>query len=271
MRPDMNYEKYSGLAQALFEESRDAIFLLDTTAEIILDANGAAQRLTGFSLRELIGASVANMFRCNDEPGLHALPEHTRRVQHFYAQRHYWLRCFQRDGWLPVDVAMTKLVVQPHSLALVTVQNARISAAHRAWDTRQLRRLMCDYAVCLWRGQIKETGEVEFEYFTPVIKHLSGRPAKYFDKGLESWNSIIHADDRSHWQATWERIWTGVSAESEYRIIWPDGSIRWLRESVQADRHMITNTIKLCGITSNITPLRNRVDSQMPQGALVGH
>jgi len=252
----MNYEKYTGIAQALFEESRDALFLLDTQAQTILDANGAAQRLSGFSLRELMAVSVASLFQCDEQPGLCPLPPNVRRQHHRYAQRHYRLRCFGGQGWLPVDVTVTKLVVQPDSLALVTVQNARISAANRAWDTRRLRRLMGDFAVCLWRAEISPTGTIDFQYFAPVIKHLSGRPVKYFAKGLESWSNIIHPDDRPQWQSAWKRIWTGESAESEYRIIWPDTSIRWLRESVRADRDLDTNSITLCGLTSNITPFK---------------
>jgi PAS domain-containing protein len=255
----MNYEKYTGIAQALFEESRDALFLLDMRADSVLDANGAAQRLSGFALRDLTALSVASLFQCDDHPGLQPLPPNVRRVHYRYAQCRYRLRCYGGLGWMPVDVTVTKLVVQPDSLALVTVQNARIGAVNRAWDIRRLRRLMGDSAVCLWQAEIAPTGTIDFQYFVPVIKHLSGRPAKYFAKGLESWSEIVHPDDRPLWQSAWKRIWSGESAESEYRIFWPDQSIRWLRESVRAERDPHSKMIALRGLTSNITPFKSAI------------
>ena len=41
-------------ARALFEESGDALFLFDPDTETVLDVNPMAQRLTGFSRREML-------------------------------------------------------------------------------------------------------------------------------------------------------------------------------------------------------------------------
>ena len=44
----MKHDHLEGLAQALFEESGDALFLFDPDSHQLLDANSTAQRLCGF-------------------------------------------------------------------------------------------------------------------------------------------------------------------------------------------------------------------------------
>src|SRR5437868_6152110 len=50
------------LARALFEESGDALFLIDPQSDTFLDANPVAQRLSGFSRDELRTMSASYLF-----------------------------------------------------------------------------------------------------------------------------------------------------------------------------------------------------------------
>ncbi len=46
----------------------------------------------------------------------------------------------------------------------------------------------------------------------------------------ESWIDIVHPEDRQHvLEAVGQRLWTGAR-QIEYRIVWPDVSVRWIRE-----------------------------------------
>ena len=51
------------LSHALFEEAADALFLLDPSADRLLNVNPVALRLCGFSRTELLGLPVSYLFR----------------------------------------------------------------------------------------------------------------------------------------------------------------------------------------------------------------
>ncbi len=122
MQQLMNYDEFSGLAQALFEESRVALFLLDSGLERILDANAAAQRLCGFSLRHLTSLRVVQLFKSADTQGLRPLPRSARSVRRLFQRSQCQLRSYEEDTWLPADIVLTRLVVKPKALTLLKVR-----------------------------------------------------------------------------------------------------------------------------------------------------
>ena len=60
-RTEMQLQESEGRYRALFERSSDAIFLLDTGTGRYLDANLAAERISGRPLSELLGLSTADI------------------------------------------------------------------------------------------------------------------------------------------------------------------------------------------------------------------
>ena len=56
------------LAQALFEESGDALFLLDPETDRLLEVNPVALRLTGFTRSEVLQYPATYLFRYDDRP-----------------------------------------------------------------------------------------------------------------------------------------------------------------------------------------------------------
>ncbi|MFO0810237.1 MAG: PAS domain-containing protein [Gemmataceae bacterium] len=248
----MNYDGCSGLAQALFEESGDAQFLIDADAKRILDANAAAQRLSGFSLRDLLATSVAGLFQSKSGPGLTPLPPGARRLYLTFELQHVQLRSFQESLWLPVDVIVTRLVVRPQPVAMLTVRDARQQDTPPL-PSRRLRHLVTAVSDCLWSAEIANTGSALFQYLSPVVELIAGRPASYFGKDLARWRNIVHPEDRVRWDRAWERRRCGASTEEEYRIIRPDESIRWVRDSVRAGRPEGDKSVWLYGVFADVT------------------
>src|SRR5262245_63231646 len=76
----MNHDLYAGLARALFEESDEALFLIDPETGQVLDANAAAQRLCGLSLRAILDSPVHDFFRGEGGERLIDFPLTARKV-----------------------------------------------------------------------------------------------------------------------------------------------------------------------------------------------
>ena len=70
-------------------------------------------------------------------------------------------------------------------------------------------------------------------YVSPACEHIWGRPLQ--DLNTETWLAGIHPDDRSIILANHEVVFQSspdqpYNGEIEYRILRPDGEVRWLRD-----------------------------------------
>lgn len=97
-------------------------------------------------------------------------------------------------------------------------------------------------------------GEVKYRYYSPVVEKITGYPPEFFEAGLENWASTIHPEDLPRVMEALEKLSnrSETSAVEEYRIHLPDGTIRWVRDSVRATT-TDDDALRLDGIVSDIT------------------
>jgi two-component system, cell cycle sensor histidine kinase and response regulator CckA len=65
-----------------------------------------------------------------------------------------------------------------------------------------------------------------------ALAGLAGRPLRLT---LGQWREMIHVDDRPAWDTAVEGVVAQRAFQAEYRILLPDGSIRWLRSHAQTE------------------------------------
>jgi PAS domain S-box-containing protein len=252
----MNHDDYEGLARALFEESSEAQFLLDPETGKILDANAAAQRLCGLTLRAVRDTPLAELFRLTVGDLAAAFPLTVRRVQLPYAERGCLIRTFQEAG-VPVDVTITRLNVKPTPLALLWARRADVPPAPSpAPPAGRLRSLVLAVPDCLWSAKIPEHGEGRYHYLSPVVELIAGRPADYFGGELARWRGAIHPEDRPVWDDALEQRRAGKATQDEYRLAWPDGSVRWVRDHARAVHTTGARSVWLYGVYTDVTGRR---------------
>src|SRR5215831_12182025 len=124
----VDHQNCEGLALALFEETDDALILVDAKSQQILDVNAAAQRLCGISVRDLLESPVSTLFRTGQWEKLESEFRPVRRVRLPYGKYGSQLRTFTGDRWVSVDVNVTRLIVKPQSLILLTIRAVDQSA-----------------------------------------------------------------------------------------------------------------------------------------------
>ncbi|MBD2059091.1 PAS domain-containing protein [Oculatella sp. FACHB-28] len=90
-------------------------------------------------------------------------------------------------------------------------------------------------------------------YLSPAYEQIWGRPREelYADYGV--WMQTIHPDDRERIQMALDQGPTSDSQDDEYRIIRPDGSIRWVRDRCFVSRNSDGEPYQLAGVTEDIT------------------
>src|SRR4051794_36948290 len=126
----MNNSNPKDLAQALLEESGDALFLFDPDSDQLREVSRMAVELSGFHREEMLARPATYFFRFGGKGGQNRLREAAARTGFFHSQDGFFLRT-NRDGvWIPVNLTVSRLHVQPRTLALITARDVR--AQHEA-------------------------------------------------------------------------------------------------------------------------------------------
>jgi PAS domain S-box-containing protein len=101
------------------------------------------------------------------------------------------------------------------------------------------------------------------------VRLIAGRPAAAVGKDVRAWRELIHPDDRPAWDRAWEQRRAGETAEAEYRVVWPDGSVRWVRDSARANRRTAGRTLRLYGVFTDVTDRKQAAEPLQRLAALV--
>lgn len=260
------------LAQALFEEAGDALFLFDPESDRLLDVNPLSLKLTGFTYDQLLQLPATYLFRFGGQGGMHRLRQATLKTMVFHSQEGFYLRTPQDGVWIPVNLTVTRLHLLPRTMALITARDVRErheAQARLKEAEAELRRVMGSVSDCLWSATVDEKAQWHYRYISPVIQALTGRPIEFFLPGPQRLASIILPDDRPLWHQMFSRLRVGESAQQVYRVVWtsnpdepapgstldrvPTNQIRWLRDSVRVSRENGQRSFRLDGVLSDIT------------------
>src|SRR5262249_13458047 len=109
------------LAQTLFEEAGDSLYLFDPEDGLIIDVNPMAQRLTGYARHELLTMSVKSLFTSEAAGGMVRLFRAYQSTGLFHSQEGYRLRC--PGGTIPVNLPVTRIHAKPRPLGLITARD----------------------------------------------------------------------------------------------------------------------------------------------------
>jgi two-component system, sensor histidine kinase and response regulator len=258
-----------GVAEALFQEAGDALFLIDPESGRILDVNPTAQRLTGLGRSELLQISISQLIQSEGSDAPDCLQDAYRDSTAFHA-RDGFLLCNSSDGvWIPVNVTVARLHVRSGVLGLITVRDQREQRAAynrlRKMEA-EMRRILTSVSDCLWSARLDTAGHWTYRYFSPVAENITGHPPKFFmaaDVDAPArWGQIVVAEDRSAWVELLVKLRLGQSGQAEYRIVHTDGHIVWVRESVRVSLSQDKGTKLLDGVVTDITE-RKRAEQEI--------
>lgn len=95
--------------------------------------------------------------------------------------------------------------------------------------------------------------EREFIYLNSMVERIYGRPVEDFYQDRQLWFRVIHPDDRARVRTAHEYLLAhGGNDVQEYRILRPDGELRWIEERARAIREG-SQTRRVDGIAIDIS------------------
>ena len=230
----------------------------------IIYCNQAFSDLTGYSEAEVLGRN------CRFLQGVDTDPETVRQIHLAIAQGRSFrgvIRNYCKGGtafWN--DLTISPLHgVDGELTHFVGIQNditARIErdAALRESELR-FRQLAENICEVFWVTNV-ETHAVL--YVSPAYEVIWARTCQSVYDNPNSWMDAIHPDDQAKvGQAYFGAVADGVEYEEEFRIVRPDGAIRWIRDRGSPVLDDNGKPWRIAGIAEDITERKRDSDRQL--------
>ena len=262
----MNPMHAAELAQALFEDNSDALFLIDVDSQRVVEANPAAARLTNRAAEVFSGLPLVELLKIPNSSD----------VEVFTAALASGLRYSSPDGFelagdvgfepIPVEISLRPLPESRRAWLHARDARPRLRTEERAaLAETELALVLNTVAVAVWCAErdldiplpsaTEDLQGWRFRYLAPAMQRVVGWPLDYFLDGPHRFTDIIHPDDRN--AVLSERATFLLSPEDflsmEMRVIGQDGIERWVRSEMLATRDAQGRAVRLDGTVTEIT------------------
>lgn len=218
--------------RSLLELSPDGMLILDQRQRIRWH-NDAAARLLGQGTRsELTGQPVTRWL-----PMLGTLPAPNQRLETLLQKA--GSQCQQQLTRLPDIGRQQVLLLHP---------SAEIGAGAEAME--RFKRSQYFARIGTWDWDI----DTDRLYWSEAIYGMFGYQPGQVTPSYTLFCESVHPDDRARVRAGEVRcIETGENHDEEYRVVWPDGSVHWVRETGNVIKNERGVPVKMMGVVRDIT------------------
>lgn len=241
-------------SRLVIESAPNAIVLADQNGEIVL-VNSQAEKLFGYERAELIGQSV-EIFVPERYRGKH--PEyrmgfmsdpHNRRMgvgRDLYGRRKDGSEFPVERGLNPIKTSAGVMVLS----AIVDITERKRNEQALMESNERFRQLEESIREVFWlRDPVKNT----MLYLSPAYEAIWGRTLGTLYSSPQTWEEAIHPEDRHHVIQAMSTKQVDGTYNEEYRIVRPDGSIRWIHDRAFPIRNSGGNVYRIAGIAAEIT------------------
>ena len=149
--------------------------------------------------------------------------------------------------------------VQRHAAHLQIEMTGRKQAESAARDSEfRFRQLTENIAEVFW---LTDPAKNEMLYISPAYEKIWGRSCEALYASPRDWLDALHPDDR-------ERVLAAATAKQargdyneEYRIVRPDGSIRWIHDKAFPVRDPAGRVYRIAGVAEDITERKRAIEA----------
>jgi len=258
IRTDISKPKQNELRLHLqsraMEASINGISIADARATDmpLIYVNPAFERITGYAAAEVLGKNCR--FLQGDDRAQHDLQEIRDAFREQRAGTAL-LRNFRKSGelfWNELTVAPVRNTEGEvtHYIGVSNDISPRKLAEQEAEASKErLRRGQLYANIGTWDWNI-QSGELFWtERIAPLFGHHTGELETTYDNFV----AAIHPDDR---QAVIDAVNACVEHDTpyniEHRVVWPDGTVRWLQERGGVKREPAGKAVQMLGVVQDI-------------------
>lgn len=109
---------------------------------------------------------------------------------------------------------------------------------------------------------IRETESSRFLYISPAFEKIVGISERALYDNPNLWQELVHSDDRDRCDRAFQQAIAGHHCDREYRIVKPDGDVRWLRTKTFPVCDRAGKLCRIVGVARDITEYK-QVDESL--------
>jgi PAS domain S-box-containing protein len=240
----------------LFDTAPDGIIVVDRNNRFV-DANTSICRMLGYDREEFVGLRTENLL-VPEERSLLAAARAAVGTTPYMREWHF----FRKDG--SILTAESRAVRMPggETLAVirdVTERNAAVEALRIAEE--RMRFALENAGLGIWENDFRTSTLT----WSPILEAHHGLAPGTFPGTLEAFHAAVHPDDRAGALETVARaIATGSDFPILHRVVWPDGTIRWLTGAGRIVHDEQGQPLRGVGVLMDITERRS-LEAQFQQ------
>ncbi len=149
------------------------------------------------------------------------------------------------DNYLAAPIEADELVANVR--ALLRLQQTRFDLANSEERFRQLAENIDDV---FWMFNLSDGALL---YVSDAYARIWGRPRAELARRPDDWIASIHPQDRPALAQRWNALMALAPYDEEYRVVGPNGAIRWVRDRAFLVRDVRDQPYRIARITSDIT------------------
>ena len=247
--------------QQLKQKQEQLVRITDNMQDVIclIDAQGNIQYITpsalnvlGYTVESLIGSPIFSGVYPEDLLQMQLNIRQGNRAEYRYRHQngqYIWLETLSRLVSEPADSAS--------SGAILNIRNiSKRKAAEQAlqYSEERFRQLAENIDDVLW---IRSLEHEDYLYVNLAYEKIWGRSVNSVYQNGSSILDTIHPADRQRVALTMSDVLIVNGYDEEYRIVKPDGIVRWIHTRVFPIRNAAGATYRLAGVSADITDQKN--------------
>jgi PAS domain S-box-containing protein len=150
------------------------------------------------------------------------------------------------DNYLAAPIEADELIANVNALLRMRQTQDELRDSEE-----RFRQLTDNIEDVFWMFSVPERALV---HVSPAYAAIWGRSCDSLRADNRSWLEAIHPDDRARIQARWDALDAAPHYDEEYRVLLPDGDLRWVRDRLFAVRDARGETYRVARVTSDISP-----------------
>jgi PAS domain S-box-containing protein len=96
--------------------------------------------------------------------------------------------------------------------------------------------------------------EQNISHWSDEVYRIAGREPGSIDPGFDSWSAWLHPEDKEGVKKTLTQAReNGKNYQQQYRILWPDGSVRWIESQGRCQCDSEGRVTRMMGVLADVT------------------